>query len=352
MPVADYTPEVDSKSVAIWVSLLVGLPLFIYTLTSVDTDQVTQIAHQIKPLYLIGYVALSLLTLVIYTKVWRMFLQSYVDDFAFSVLTLFNFRMAEFAVSFVTPGPRNGGEITSGSLLSSYTHLTQKTATMAAVMETFVLIVTGLIFDTAMVVVALFVVPKSLVLQMVLAMLIAAMLLLFLGWYGLVQRDGADKLLSWLTSLIDIPTDRLKREDGEPKTYAKNHTETVVGGVLWCLVTKVCIAAQMFVLLAGLGLPITFLQAFLLAAAIDIAYSIPSYMGLGALEAGQSAVLSLIGGAASAGVVVAFITRIRDIIFSGYGLLALTYYSSNGSGRDRSRPSQPTGNIHTDQDES
>jgi hypothetical protein len=202
---------------------------------------------------------------------------------------------------------------------------------MAAVMETFVLIVTGMLFDTAMVIIALFIVPKSTVLQVILVVLIAISLAVLLGWYGLVERNGGKKIMNWLTNFIDVPAEFTtdSASSREPETYAKNHKPIIIQGVLWCLLTKVFIALQMYVLLAGLGAGITFLQAFLLAAAIDIAYSIPSYMGLGALEAGQSGVLSLVGGSASAGVVVAFMTRLRDIIFSGYGLLALSYYTSN-----------------------
>ncbi|PSO45573.1 MAG: hypothetical protein BRC25_01810 [Parcubacteria group bacterium SW_6_46_9] len=320
----------SNQKIILWVSLVVGLPLFGYILSTVNADKAQNTITAIEPFTLLAYVAFSLLTLITYTIVWRVFLCSYHDDFYENPVRLFNYRMVGFALSYVTPGPRFGGEITRGSLISTTTQASQKTGTIAAAMEMFAIFVAGLIFDISVVLIGLITLPKVWLLQLGLIVLVGLAFVAFLGWYGFYFRNSGYRLIDIFSRFLQLPDTFMDTNDKEPENYLQGHGNAFGVGVLLCLLTKLFIAAQMYVLFLGLNIPITILQAFLLTATVDIAYSIPSYMGLGALEAGYSGILSILGVSGSGGgVIVAFITRIRDIIFSGYGLLALGYYTRN-----------------------
>lgn len=319
----------DGKTVVLLGSLLIGVPLFVYTLANTDISRTREILGSIEITYLGIYLIMSVLTLLTYTLVWQIFLQTH-QKVSLSFFTLFNYRMVGFALSYVTPGPRVGGEITRGSLIDKNSRLGQRVGTAAAAMEMLCIFLSGLIFDTAVVCLALILLPQSWLLQITIIALIVIITVTAALWYGFVTQNGARKLLNVVADYVDNPdlNDVLKQQNKNLGEYIKERSVALLTGISLCLLTKVFIATQMYVLLAGLQTPISFLGAVFLAATIDIAYSIPSYMGLGALEAGQSGVISLLIGSASAGVgvLVALITRLRDIAFSGYGLIALSYY--------------------------
>jgi uncharacterized protein (TIRG00374 family) len=320
----------SNKAIVIWVSLLVGLPLFGYTLSTIKFNRVWDIVSRIQPAYLGVYFLLSIFGLIILTVIWLLFLRSQ-KDFSISPVKLFNYRMAGYAISYLTPGPRVGGEATRGSLISRDTPLSTKEGTLAGFMEDFCLLISGLIFDTAAVIAAFMILPENWLIQTTLSGLIIIGAIIAIIWYFFVISSGTQKIINWLAVQMDQPEYiKSNNETSETRQYLKNNTDTLAVGSGLGLVQKIMIVFQIYFLLIGLQTPVTLLEAAFLAAALDIAYAIPTYMGLGALEAGQTGLLRLIVGRSSegAGVLTAFITRIRDIIFSGYGLLALSYYST------------------------
>ncbi len=317
----------NSKNLVLWVSFLIGLPLLAYILQTTDFTRVFAVITQVQLDHLIVYFALACFNLVAYSVVWHVFLQSH--DVSIPPITLFNYRMAGFAISYVTPGPRIGGEITQGNLVGANSSTKTRTGILTSAMEKFTLFLGGLLFDSAVVLLAFIILPESTLLRFVLIGLAGVTGVLAVLWYGFIFKNGAKRLMNWLASWVDVAkyseiaddvTDRIQ-------AYVLNETKPFILVVAIAVLTKFVIAGQIYVLTAALNTPVSIMQAIFLAAAIDIAYSIPSYMGVGVLEAGQSGVFRLFGGAQSSGVLVALITRLRDIIFSVYGLLALVYYT-------------------------
>jgi len=243
--------------------------------------------------------------------------------------------MTGFALSYVTPGPRLGGEPTRGALVSNQANMSKEAGTKAALMDDLAMFIGGLIFDTATVILAFFALPDNWIIKLTLGGLVVAGVIMFVGWYAFVVYGSVQNILYKLAQYIGLDTYIDTENRGQTREYLRERTKTLIHASILGFCTKMMMALQLYVLLAGLNSPVSFLSAIFLAAAIDIAYVIPSYMGVGALEAGQAGVVRLIGMSSGLGVLVAFITRTRDILFSGYGLLALSYYTSSQVRADR-----------------
>lgn len=307
------------------VSILLGLPLFAYTVSGLDVSTVRSTLANAPMLSLATYLLLSVLNVVVYTVVWHVFLSW--QSVTISFLTLFNYRMAGFAISYVTPGPRVGGEITRAGLVQH--HASFQKGLFTASFDTFMLFLGGLVFDTTAIILAVSTYPTSESLHAVLAGLALVVLLVIGAWRFGVTHGGIVHVFGWLaehTTFTEVK-DRAAAVIDEVEAFIRRRTTSFIGLVGAAVATKVGIAVQLYVLVGALGIPISFLEAVFLAAAIDLAYSIPAYMGVGFLEAGQSAVFSLANRSTETGVLVALITRVRDLLLSVYGLLALLYYT-------------------------
>jgi uncharacterized membrane protein YbhN (UPF0104 family) len=154
-----------------------------------------------------------------------------------------------------------------------------------------------------------------------------------LWWYYHTQASFWTDLLAILDDLGVIPE---KYEQDIDNFFAKirlfftQKRHVLFRGTAIAVVCKMLLATQMFFLMKMLGLPTTVLQALLLASAIEVAYAIPGFMGIGFLEAGQAGILALVGLPAGIGVLTALLVRGRDLLVSAYGFGALSFYS----GRD------------------
>ena len=74
------------------------------------------------------------------------------------------------------------------------------------------------------------------------------------------------------------------------------------------------------------GLNLTIFQLFLIICVVGAAFVVPIPMGLGALEAGQIGLFSILAISQAAGIGLAFVIRIKDIIISAIGMILFAYY--------------------------
>ena len=312
------------RSVILAVSFLIGLPLFLYIVAGLDVETLQTTVFDASSLHLVMYGLLTLFNIVVYTWIWTVFLRW--QSVSLNLITLFNYRMVGVAISYVTPGPRVGGEVTQAGLLEP--DVPFRKGFLTASLEKIVLFLAGLVFNTVTVVIALLVFPGSDALRLIVGGLLLACLVILGVWWWVVAQGRliplVKKVVSWAGLGVD---ERIEFSFKDFEAYLTGNTRRFFGLVAVGFATKIIIGFQLYFLTAGLGAQVTVWEALFLAAAIDIAYSIPAYMGVGFLEAGQSGAFALIGSSTTIGVLIALITRMRDLLFSLYGLFALGYYT-------------------------
>ncbi len=71
---------------------------------------------------------------------------------------------------------------------------------------------------------------------------------------------------------------------------------------------------------------VSVLQVFMIFSFVGAAYLVPIPMAVGSLEASQIGVFSIIGLPAAAGIALALVTRIKDVVWTALGFIALSIY--------------------------
>lgn len=306
--------------------ILVSLAGFFYLLVSVDLLRLYDILTSANIRDLGMFLFLSLLMMFGFTLTWREFLLA--EGIDINLGTLFNFRMAGFAVSYTTPGPRVGGEIIRANMAEPHGNFS--TLIVTSVMEMICIFLSSI----ALVVITLLLTPVlfssvslSLLWWTIIALL-SATLTVYL--FRQMQNQLHEKILNILDYFGVIPDKHKEHISDFLNEITKFFTtkKTVfMRGLTIAFTCKLLLVAQLFFLLEMVGFQATALQALLLAAAVELAYAVPGYMGIGFLEAGQTGVLAVLGLSPSVGVITAMLTRARDLLASSYGFLALNAYS-------------------------
>jgi len=303
-------------------SLLIGLPLLLLVIWTTDWSQAWDILRTYEAVYLLWFAGFAVANLACYTLVWAWFLA--LEGERLSWTRMWNYRMAGGAVSYVTPGPRIGGELTRADLFSE--HGSWRVGLSTSVGEKVVLFLSGLVFDTFVVLSVISGVLAALYNGTVLITALSVVALIGAG--VIVARSVSEQgVLRRLVNVV-VP-ESIGEQVGNVKEdvwrYVTSYPWIVGLAVVFGIGSKMLIAAQFYALVLGAGFHVSFWEACVLAAALDIAYSIPSYMGLGSLEGGQALATSLVGLSSSVGVIIAVLARVRDLVMSGYGILFLIW---------------------------
>jgi uncharacterized protein (TIRG00374 family) len=83
---------------------------------------------------------------------------------------------------------------------------------------------------------------------------------------------------------------------------------------------------EYYALIKALGFDAPMYGIFIVYSFIGLAYMLPVPLAIGTLETAQAAAFSIIGLPALGGVLLAFVTRLRDLSISALGFIILLYY--------------------------
>jgi uncharacterized membrane protein YbhN (UPF0104 family) len=310
-------------------SVFIGVPLLVAVAWMTDWSEALRVFVSYELIYVAWFAAFAVANLLSYTLIWLWFLE--LENVAVPWWRAFNYRMAGGAISYVTPGPRLGGELTRADLVSSETSWRIGLSTSFG--EKAVLFVSGLLFDTSVVTTAVLFSLSAYYGAFVLVSVVVGLVVIAALLYGLKRVSSQSTVVGAIidTVVSTAMGQHVANVKDDLSRYATSYPWRMALIVAFGVGTKALIAAQFYALVLGAGFHVSFWEACVLAAALDIAYSIPSYMGLGALEGGQVAAASWVGLSTGVGVIIALLARLRDLTMSAYGLLVLLYYGGMSS---------------------
>jgi uncharacterized protein (TIRG00374 family) len=262
--------------------------------------------------------------IVSFTGIWWVLLKPF--DASQSFFALFNARMAGFSMSYLTPGPRVGGEVVRVKLLED---ADTPVVLASSVVEKVVLFVSGVLFVAA----GLLVSPLFFegVIRIWLFALAAVVLVGGLLVWSRAGR-GFSALFTWVKESALVPdkyVDHVESFQSVFSSYFYVHRKELLVALLIAVWCKALLVVQVYLLLGTFGVPPSFQTAFFLALGIEVAYAVPSYMGLGFLEGGQASLTAALAIAPVVGLAVALLVRARDLSASAYGVSVMavsTYY--------------------------
>jgi uncharacterized protein (TIRG00374 family) len=304
--------------------------LFLPFALTADWEHALSILRNAQPLYLALYLLATAIIVMLLALRWHII--THASNISVKYPTQLSYQLARFAVSFVTPGPRVGGDAVAAGLLTRHKNgknkarfsdaLSTLALDRAVEVQTFsVLFFFGVLYFSVTGSLPVGVqVPLILisVAYLALAGLVAAGFArgkFFLT--GLVKRFAKQRKTVLAAENFERSVMRFYR--AQPRAFL---LATGVSAVAW-LVSLVEYTAALRLL--GFSMPLW--GVFIVFSFVGFAYLVPIPLALGSLETAQATAFSLVGLPSVGGLLLAFLIRARDGTLALIGFLIL---ASNG----------------------
>jgi glycosyltransferase 2 family protein len=321
--------SVSMRKLYLWLLLIVGGSLFLYFLLTLNWREALRVISKGNPVYLAIYLIASVSIRVLQAVRWQVVLQA--KNVHIPFWKALSYRTAGAAVSFVTPGPKVGGEAVTAGLLSRdkikgrkvkfSKGLSTLVIDRSVELQTFA----GLFFICVMWLAFHHAIPGNLQFVMVaLAVLLFSVILLLAinvqkgqpYMFNFAKKFAFTK--NWRREVKHFEETIVSFYRQERPQFIATH---VIAVVAWFLSF---IEFKYLLLLLGYDVPLY--GIFIIYSFVGFAYLLPIPLALGTLETSQAAAFSLLGLQAGAGLILALITRLRDIIFTLIGFMILVYH--------------------------
>lgn len=313
----------------VWLSVALGLALFAVVVATADWELALGLLGRANPEYLALYLAATAAILVLSAIRWQVVARS--KGIEVDAIPSVAYSLARFAVCFVTPGPRVGGDAIAAGLVTRHKNGKRKTSygealsTMAldrmVELQTFAF----LFFAWVLALSILGGIPAGVKIPLIAfsALFLVVMALVALGAMrgNLLITRIVRRLAKKSTTIREI--DRFESTliafyRKRPKHFIASH---VIAAVAW-LVSLV----EYYAILKALGFDVPLYGIFVVYSFVGLAYALPVPLALGTLETAQSLAFGIIGLPIIGGILLAFMTRIRDLLISGLGFVILAYH--------------------------
>ena len=318
------------KSYGILLSLVAGIIAFWIIFTQFSFKEI--VGHlRNAPLWAIfAYLGVSILIMLMHSWRWHYVLKTQKYQLPFK--DVFWYKVIGYAVSYLTPGAKLGGEAVRAGLMRRQNipfHEAMSSIVIDKIMEVSTY---GAFF-----IIGALVVFGTLKLPLSISITFIIISVWFLGFMGIFYYQMLHGGTFFKSIFRFFRIHKLKKGKAIEKKliemeklvskFYRHHKKAFARSMLISFGAWVLMFAEFELILVMLGITnATFLQLFLIITFIGASFLLPVPMALGALEAGQLSVFKMIKMSGTAGIALALITRTRDILWTAIGFLALTLY--------------------------
>ncbi len=319
----------DRDTWIIVVSLVLGVGLFAYVLGDIPLGETISLLDNVKLHYVLIYLAVSVGRQMAFTQVWNIILKSQGENLPY--LTLLNYRIVDYTISFLTPGPKVGGEFTRSGLMEKHDIDYSKGLSSTVIDKTMEIFSNAMFLMVGMIVITPFVdVPQF---WEIVFWTISIVFIGFIGtfFYGMSKDKSVFQYLfrklrlHQFQSLGKLEKGIVKFENHLHDFYSKSKKAFILS-FLTAMPTWIMSLIEFKYLTLMLGFDFNWAQLFLISQFVGAVYLIPVPLGLGTLEVSQITVFALFNKDTKGGVMVALLTRVRGLLLSAWGLTSLGYY--------------------------
>jgi hypothetical protein len=305
-----------------FLSLAIGIAVFVVVLGKSGLSNILIPFKSFSPFYLVLYLFVSFLVGLLTTYRWRMILRRMGHELP--IKKLFVYRATGFAIGYITPTARLGGEPVRALMLSKH-GVPIKKAYASIVLDKLldfsmgaVVMSVALFFSLAA-----FRFPMKTTFFFV-GVILGSIIAFYVLYSRLLKREG---LLSRFFEIVQLSKisvfKKMNRHIKIVESYASDFlcnkkylSELMVISVaMWVLFI---IEFKLALLLIGFNA--TLLQIFLVMLFFGIAILLPVPASLGVLEAGQVSAFTVLQAGPSFGIAVAFVLRFKDLLWTLFGL--------------------------------
>ena len=310
--------------------LWIPVPFLLYwALKEIRFQELLAILERLNILQICLLLSVNLLFVLILTLRWAVILRGL--GAPVGLLRLLTYRLAGYAVSYLTPGPQFGGEPLQMYLANRRSGVGYDVGSASILLDkTFELLGNFAFLGLA----SLTFIPLGLLrsgsglrLAIPLPSLLIALPAGYLGTVFLGIRP-----LSWFMSRLPVgfrarpqiqkTAALIRSSEAKILAYCRRRGRTLGQILLFFLLVWTISLAEMRLVLYFLKIPITLLQTLLVLAGGKFAFLLPFPGALGALELTQVGVFELLDLGSNAGMSLVLYMRARDLLFALAGLTA------------------------------
>ena len=257
------------------------------------------------------------------------------------------YKYAGFAFSFLTPGPRVGGEALRAGLLAKHKIKFAKGLSSVIIDKSIELSLTGIFFIAGCVTILVkFALPDNF--KALIIILSATIILGVIYFYRQMLKDETFLVKACKFCKLNKIKNFKKWEkhieefENHIRTfYRRDKKEFFYACLLSTLSWGLMFLEYKFALLI-LGFDVSFHTIFFIFSFVGMAYLIPIPLALGSLEAGQISVFKIFKMDGAAGVALSMLIRGRDLLWTFVGLLILSYYGVKYAGSKKRKKNGKT----------
>lgn len=309
---------------------LLGVLFIWFLFTKIPYSEVLLTLSKATFQIILLYVLAQLLMQLILTYRWKVILET--QGIKHNFWKLNNYRIAGNSVGFLTPSASLGGEPVRAGLLSKNAKIPFEKALSSVVIDKTIELSSSAIFFVIGTIILLltFVVTPKLELILGIISMIFLVLVVSLNYRMFIGKNSFHPLIKFL-GLLKIK--RIKQLEDKILDFEalvlkffkkdKKHFFYVIG---FSLLAWTVMFVEYSLLGRIVGQNFELIQIFLIFSFVGAAYVLPVPMGLGALEGGQVSLFSIIQISTAAGLALALIVRLKDMILSAIGLIIIGYY--------------------------
>jgi len=310
---------------------LASVALFIYILFLFGNEAFEIIKLNVSFLYLGLVLLVALISFVPYTMRFKVILEAYHKKVPFWML--FRHALAAFSVSYVTPFSRIGGEPIRVYMLKKEAGVDYKTGSTAVILDKYVEVLGGALYIIAGLLIVMTLPGAHLSLKLILGVMT---LLIFFVLGSVYFRGRKDKgyfsslfllfrfhKIKKMSHLLKV----IKEIEVKMNRFFRHHKKQFLMSCFYYLVTAVTHIILIKVLLLSIGVNFSVVAIILIIAVWGLLNFVPTPAGLGALEAGQSALFVVLEDNGSIGLAMTLILRFGYLVVIALGFVFLSQFS-------------------------
>jgi hypothetical protein len=321
----------NKRKVSLFISLLVGIALMIFIFWHLGLDSLKILYHNLNYKYFLVYVFLTTTIFFINSLRLKVILNAYREKV--SLLRLVKQNIAGFAMAYVTPSVRLGGEPIKVYMLKKECNVGFRTGSSAIILDKFVEII-GTIFVGLIGLVILIAIPGVPVNIKWLLFLITffGSIILYYFYKRTIQKKGSFsslykllrfyKITKWKSLLKVLKDVELKMH----RFFVFNQKEFLLSFLCYLFYFIVNVVEFKFLFLS-FGVDLEIIEIVLVIVVLGIVNFVPIPAALGFFEVSQSGLFKLLKESAGTGLAFSILVRARNIVFTIIGFAIISQFS-------------------------
>lgn len=311
------------------ISLILGLILFIAVMAWVGVGDIFKVFLRINPFYLLIYFLVSISIFFGYVLRWWIIIRVSTRK-GVHIGRLFFYKTAGYAISYLTPFAKLGGEPVQTYFLSKE-KIDMAHAASTVVIDKMLELTANVIFSLiGLIILALsFTLPKGSMTAIIWGLAFFVALIAIFYYRMLLGLGFFSSIIDFfrLTRFKAIRANRWKIRDGEKRItdFYRSHKAAFISCSIISFALWVLSFLEFKLLMWVFDYEFSLAVLFFVVVFMGIATLFPFPAALGSQEAGQVTLFKIIGAEGNVGIGISLITRVRDILWTIVGLVFMYY---------------------------